>query len=117
MNRDAIVFACANPTPEIFPDDARAGGAKVIATGRSDYPNQINNVLAFPGIFRGAFDVRASDINDEMKIAAAYALAGLINDNELSPDYIIPAAFDPRVGKTVSEAVADAARESGVARL
>lgn len=117
MNRDAIVFACANPTPEIFPDDARAGGAKVIATGRSDYPNQINNVLAFPGIFRGAFDVRASDINDEMKIAAAYALAGLINDNELSPDYIIPAAFDPRVGKAVSEAVADAARESGVARL
>ena len=117
MNRDAIVFACANPTPEIFPDDARAGGAKVIATGRSDYPNQINNVLAFPGIFRGAFDVRASDINDEMKIAAAYALAGLINDNELSPDYIIPAAFDPRVGKAVSEAVADAARKSGVARL
>ena len=117
MNRDAIVFACANPTPEIFPDDARAGGAKVIATGRSDYPNQINNVLAFPGIFRGAFDVRASDINDEMKIAAAYALAGLINDNELSPDYIIPAAFDPRVGKAVSEAVAEAARKSGVARL
>ena len=117
MNRDAIVFACANPTPEIFPDEAREAGAKVIATGRSDYPNQINNVLAFPGIFRGAFDVRASDINDEMKIAAAYALAGLISEDELSPDYIIPAAFDPRVGKVVAAAVADAARKSGVARL
>ena len=117
MAKDAIVFACANPTPEIFPDDAKAGGAKVIATGRSDYPNQINNVLAFPGIFRGTFDVRASDINDEMKIAAANALAGLISDEELSPDYIIPKAFDKRVGPTVAKAVAEAARRSGVARL
>ena len=117
MNRDAILFACANPTPEIFPDEAKAGGAKVIATGRSDYPNQVNNVLAFPGIFRGTFDVRASDINDEMKIAAAYALAGLISDEELSADYIIPKAFDPRVGKVVAKAVAEAARKSGVARL
>ena len=117
MARDAIVFACANPTPEIFPDDAKAGGAKVIATGRSDYPNQINNVLAFPGIFRGTFDVRASDINDEMKIAAAHALAGLISDEELSADYIIPKAFDPRVGETVAKAVAEAARRSGVARI
>ena len=117
MNKDAIVFACANPTPEIFPDDAKAGGAKVIATGRSDFPNQINNVLAFPGIFRGTFDVRASDINDEMKIAAANALAGLISDEELSADYIIPKAFDPRVGKAVAEAVAEAARRSGVARI
>lgn len=116
MNRDAIVFACANPTPEIFPEDAKAGGARVVATGRSDFPNQINNVLAFPGIFRGAFDVRARDINDEMKIAAAKAPAGLISDEELHEDYIIPAAFDERVGKTVSEAVAKAARESGVAR-
>ena len=117
MAKDAIVFACANPTPEIFPDDAKAGGAKVIATGRSDFPNQINNVLAFPGIFRGTFDVRASDINDEMKIAAANALAGLISDEELSADYIIPKAFDPRVGKAVAEAVAEAARKSGVARI
>lgn len=117
MNKDAIIFACANPTPEIFPDDAKAGGAKVIATGRSDYPNQINNVLAFPGIFRGAFDVRASDINDAMKKAAAYALSSLISDDELSPDYIIPAAFDERVGKAVAAAVAKAARESGVARI
>jgi len=117
MNRDAILFACANPTPEIFPDEAKAGGAKVIATGRSDYPNQVNNVLAFPGIFRGTFDVRASDINDAMKIAAAYALAGLISDDELSADYIIPKAFDPRVGKVVAKAVAEAARKSGVARL
>ena len=117
MAKDAIIFACANPTPEIFPDDAKAGGAKVIATGRSDYPNQINNVLAFPGVFRGAFDVRAKDINDEMKIAAAEALAGLITDEELSPDYIIPKAFDPRVGKAVAAAVADAARKTGVARL
>lgn len=117
MNRDPIVFACANPTPEIFPDDAKAGGAKVISTGRSDYPNQINNVLAFPGVFRGAFDVRASDINDEMKIAAARALAGLISDDELSPEYIIPKPFDPRVGKEVAAAVAKAARESGVARI
>ncbi|MGI6585762.1 MAG: NAD(P)-dependent malic enzyme [Lutisporaceae bacterium] len=117
MNRDSIVFACANPTPEIFPDDAKAGGAKVISTGRSDYPNQINNVLAFPGVFRGAFDVRASDINDEMKIAAARALARLISDDELSPEYIIPKPFDPRVGKAVAAAVAKAARESGVARI
>ena len=117
MKKDAVVFACANPTPEIYPDEAKAGGAAVIATGRSDYPNQINNVLAFPGIFRGAFDVRASDINDEMKIAAARALAGLIGDAELSPDYIIPKAFDPRVGKAVAAAVAEAARRSGVARI
>ena len=117
MNQDAIIFACANPTPEIFPDDAKAGGAKVIATGRSDYPNQVNNVLAFPGIFRGTFDVRASDINDEMKIAAAYALAGLIPAEELSAEYVIPKAFDPRVGKVVAAAVAEAARKSGVARI
>ena len=117
MNKDAIIFACANPTPEIFPDEAKAGGAKVISTGRSDYPNQINNVLAFPGIFRGAFDVRASDINEEMKIAAANALAGLISNEELNEDYIIPKAFDPRVGKTVAAAVAKAARETGVARI
>lgn len=117
MNQDAIVFACANPTPEIFPDEAKVGGAKVVATGRSDFPNQINNVLAFPGIFRGAFDVRARDINDEMKIAAAKALAGLISEEELNADYIIPAAFDERVGGTVAKAVAEAARKSGVARL
>ena len=117
MNRDAIIFACANPTPEIFPDDAKAGGAKVIATGRSDFPNQINNVLAFPGIFRGTFDVRASDINEEMKMAAAQALADLISDEELSADYIIPAAFDKRVGPAVAAAVAQAARRSGVARI
>ena len=117
MNKDAIIFACANPTPEIFPDDAKAGGARVISTGRSDYPNQINNVLAFPGIFRGTFDVRASDINEEMKMAAAMALAGLISDEELSEDYIIPKAFDPRVGATVAKAVAEAARASGVARI
>ena len=116
MNKDAIIFACANPTPEIFPDTAKAGGAKVISTGRSDYPNQINNVLAFPGIFRGTFDVRASDINEEMKVAAAEALAGLVGD-ELSEDYIIPAAFDPRVGPAVAKAVAEAARKSGVARI
>ena len=117
MNRDAIIFACANPTPEIFPDEAKAGGAKVVCTGRSDYPNQINNVLAFPGIFRGAFDVRASDINEPMKMAAAQALADLISPEELSADYIIPAAFDPRVGPAVAKAVAEAARESGVARI
>ncbi len=117
MNKDAIVFACANPTPEIFPDEAKAAGAAVISTGRSDFPNQINNVLAFPGIFRGAFDVRASDINEEMKMAAAEALAGLISDEELSADYIIPKAFDPRVGKAVAAAVAEAARRSGVARI
>ena len=117
MACDAIIFACANPTPEIFPDDAKAGGAAVIATGRSDYPNQINNVLAFPGIFRGAFDVRASDINEEMKMAAAKALADLVSDEELSADYIIPAAFDKRVGPAVAKAVAEAARMSGVARV
>lgn len=117
MNKDAIVFACANPTPEIFPDDAKAGGAAVVSTGRSDYPNQINNVLAFPGIFRGALDARASDINDEMKIAAAHALAGLISDEELSADYIIPAAFDPRVKDAVAAAVKQAAYNSGVARI
>ena len=117
MNKDAIVFACANPTPEIFPDDAKAGGAAVISTGRSDFPNQINNVLAFPGIFRGTFDVRASDINEEMKMAAAKALAGLIPDDELSADYIIPYAFDPKVGPAVAKAVAEAAIASGVARI
>ncbi|WP_298017508.1 NADP-dependent malic enzyme [uncultured Dysosmobacter sp.] len=117
MNQDAIIFACANPTPEIFPDDAKAGGAVVISTGRSDFPNQINNVLAFPGIFRGALDVRASDINDEMKIAAAHALAGLISDAELNAEYIIPAAFDSRVKDAVAAAVAQAARDSGVARV
>ena len=117
MNRDAIVFACANPTPEIFPDEAKAGGAAVVSTGRSDFPNQINNVLAFPGVFRGTFDVRASDINEEMKMAAAQALAGLISDEELTADYIIPKAFDKRVGPAVAKAVADAARKSGVARL
>ena len=117
MNKDAIVFACANPTPEIFPDDAKAGGAAVISTGRSDFPNQINNVLAFPGIFRGTFDVRASDINEEMKMAAAMALADLISDEELNADYIIPKAFDPRVGPAVAKAVAEAARKSGVARI
>ena len=117
MAEDAIVFACANPTPEIFPDDAKAGGAAVISTGRSDFPNQINNVLAFPGIFRGTFDVRASDINEEMKMAAAHALADLISDEELNADYIIPKAFDKRVGPAVAKAVADAARRSGVARI
>ena len=117
MNKDAIVFACANPTPEIFPDDAKAGGAAVIATGRSDFPNQVNNVLAFPGIFRGTFDVRASDINEDMKMAAAMAIAGLISDEELNADYIIPAAFDERVGPAVAKAVAEAARASGVARI
>jgi malate dehydrogenase (oxaloacetate-decarboxylating) len=116
MNHDAIVFACANPTPEIFPDDAKAGGARVVSTGRSDFPNQINNVLAFPGVFRGAFDVRASDINEEMKMAAAKALSDLIGEKELCEDYIIPQAFDPRVGPAVAQAVAEAARNSGVAR-
>jgi len=117
MNEGAVIFACANPTPEIFPDEAREAGAAVIATGRSDFANQINNVLAFPGIFRGAFDVRARDINDEMKLAAAYALAELIAKEELAADYIIPKAFDPRVGKAVAAAVADAAKKSGVARI
>ena len=117
MNKDAIIFACANPTPEIYPDEAKAGGARVISTGRSDFPNQINNVLAFPGIFRGTFDVRASDINEEMKMAAAHALADLISDEELNEDYIIPKAFDPRVGPAVAKAVAEAARATGVARI
>ena len=117
MGRDPIIFACANPTPEIFPEDAKKGGARIVSTGRSDYPNQINNVLAFPGIFRGTFDVRASDINEEMKMAAAMALADLISDEERSEDYIIPKAFDPRVGPAVARAVAEAARKSGVARI
>ena len=117
MNKDAVVFACANPTPEIFPDDAKAGGAKVVSTGRSDFPNQINNVLAFPGIFRGAFDVRAKEINDEMKLAASEALANLITDEELSPEYIIPKAFDKRVGPAVAKAVAEAAKRTSVARI
>ena len=117
MNRDAIIFACANPTPEIFPADAKAGGAAVVSTGRSDYSNQVNNVLCFPGIFRGALDVRASDINDAMKLAAAEAIAGLVSDEELSADYILPKAFDPRVREAVSAATAEAARASGVARI
>ena len=117
MAKDPIIFACANPTPEISPDDAKAAGAAVISTGRSDFPNQINNVLAFPGIFRGTFDVRASDINEAMKVAASHALADLVEPDKLGPDYIIPAAFDPRVGPAVSKAVAEAARKSGVARL
>ena len=117
MAPNAILFPMANPVPEITPDEAKAGGAAVIGTGRSDYPNQINNVLAFPGIFRGALDVRARDINDEMKVAAAYAIASLVSDEELSPEYIIPKAFDPRVGKTVAAAVAEAARKSGVNRI
>lgn len=117
MNKDAIIFACANPTPEIFPEEAKEGGAAVVSTGRSDYPNQVNNVLAFPGIFRGALDVRATDINDEMKVAAAYAIAGLVADDELHADYILPAAFDERVKDAVASAVAEAARKSGVARI
>ncbi len=117
MAKDAIVFACANPTPEIFPDEAKRAGAAVVSTGRSDYPNQINNVLAFPGIFRGALDARASDINDEMKFAAAYALAGMVKDAELSCDNILPQAFDVSVGETVAEAVREAAVKSGVARI
>jgi malate dehydrogenase (oxaloacetate-decarboxylating) len=117
MNRDAVIFACANPTPEIFPEDAKAGGAAVVSTGRSDYPNQVNNVLCFPGIFRGALDVRASDINDAMKLAAAEAIAGLVSDGELSADYILPKAFDPRVKDAVAAATAAAARASGVARI
>ena len=117
MAKDALVFACANPTPEILPDDAKAGGAAVVSTGRSDYPNQVNNVLCFPGIFRGALDVRAGDINDAMKLAAAHALADLVSDKELNADYILPAAFDPRVKDAVAKAVAQAARDSGVARI
>ena len=117
MNQDAIIFACANPTPEIFPDEAKKGGAKVISTGRSDFPNQINNVLVFPGLFRGAFDVRAKDINEEMKMAAAVAIANLISDDEVNENNIIPKAFDPRVKEVVAKAVADAARRTGVARI
>lgn len=117
MAKDPLIFAMANPTPEIMPDEAKAGGAKVVGTGRSDYANQINNVLAFPGIFRGALDVRASDINDNMKIAAAKALAGIISEDKLSPDYVIPAPFDPRVAKTVAAAVAKAAKDSGLSRI
>jgi malate dehydrogenase (oxaloacetate-decarboxylating) len=117
MAKDPILFPMANPTPEIMPDVALAAGAAVVGTGRSDFPNQINNVLAFPGIFRGTFDVRASDINDEMKLAAAFALASLVSPEELSKDYIIVPAFDPRVGPTVAKAVAEAARKSGVARI
>ena len=117
MADDAIVFAMAKPTPEIMPDEAKKGGAKVVATGRSDFPNQINNVLVFPGVFRGAFDVRASDINEEMKIAASKAIAALISDEELSADNIIPKAFDKRVGPAVAKAVAEAARRTGVARI
>ena len=117
MAKDAIIFACANPTPEIFPDEAKAAGAAVVSTGRSDYPNQVNNVLAFPGIFRGALDVRASEINDEMKVAASYSIASLVSDEELNADYILPAAFDPRVKDVVAAAVAEAARKSGVARI
>jgi malate dehydrogenase (oxaloacetate-decarboxylating) len=116
MAKDPIIFACANPTPEIFPDEAKSAGASVVSTGRSDFPNQINNVLAFPGIFRGTFDSMARTINEEMKIAAAEALAGLISDEELSADYIIPKAFDHRVGPAVAAAVAEAARRTGVAR-
>ncbi|MCQ2531866.1 MAG: NAD-dependent malic enzyme [Saccharofermentans sp.] len=117
MAKDPIVFACANPTPEIMPDEAKKAGVAVMATGRSDFPNQVNNVLAFPGIFRGALDVRASDINDAMKIAASEAIASIVSDEELNPDYILPDAFDPRVGKAVAAAVAQAARDTGVARL
>lgn len=117
MNPDPMIFAMANPTPEIMPDEAKAAGAAVVGTGRSDFPNQINNVLAFPGIFRGALDVRASEINDEMKIAAAYAIANIIEDSELTPAYIIPSALDSRVVEKVSAAVAQAARDTGVARI
>jgi len=117
MAKDPVIFACANPTPEIFPDEAKAAGAAVVSTGRSDFPNQVNNVLCFPGIFRGALDVRASDINDEMKIASAKALAGLVSDAELNAEYILPKAFDPRVKDAVAKAAAEAARASGVARI
>ena len=117
MAKDPIIFACANPTPEIFPDEALAAGAAVVSTGRSDFPNQVNNVLCFPGIFRGALDVRASDINDQMKIAAAYAIAGLVSDDELHRDYILPKAFDKRVKDAVAQATREAAIKSGVARI
>lgn len=117
MAKDAIVFACANPTPEIFPDEAKKAGARIVSTGRSDFPNQVNNVLAFPGIFRGAFDVRAKDINDEMNMAAAKAIASLVSDEERSEEFIIPKPFDERVKDAVSSAVAEAARRTGVARI
>ena len=117
MNKDAIIFACANPTPEIFPDDAKAGGAKVISTGRSDFPNQINNVLAFPGIFRGALDAQATDITEEMKLSAARAIASIVSDDELKEDYIIPGAFDKRVAPAVAKAVMDCAKASGISKL
>ena len=117
MAKDPVIFACANPVPEIYPDEAKEAGAAVVSTGRSDFPNQVNNVLCFPGIFRGALDVRATDINDEMKIAAAYAIAGLVSDEELNPDYILPAAFDSRVKDAVAEATRKAAIKSGVARV
>lgn len=117
MAENPVIFACANPTPEIFPEEAKAAGAAVVSTGRSDYPNQVNNVLCFPALFRGALDVRASDINDEMKVAAAYAIAGLVSPEELNADYILPHAFDPRIKDTVAAAVAEAARKTGVARI
>jgi malate dehydrogenase (oxaloacetate-decarboxylating) len=117
MNRDPVIFAMANPIPEILPEDAYAAGAKVVGTGRSDFPNQVNNVLAFPGIFRGALDVRARGINEEMKIAAARAIADLIDEDELRPDYVIPAPFDPRVAPSVAAAVAKAAMDTGMARI
>ena len=117
MNSDPVVLAMANPTPEIMPDEAKAAGAKIVGTGRSDFPNQINNVVAFPGIFRGALDVRASQITENMKIAAAYAIASLVDDDKLSVDYILPYAFDERIKDTVAKAVADAAVKDGVARL
>ena len=117
LAKDPIIFACANPVPEIFPEEAKAAGAAVVSTGRSDYPNQVNNVLCFPGIFRGALDIRATDINDEMKVAAAHAIASLVSDEELNADYILPAAFDERVRDAVAKAVAEAGRKSGVARI
>ena len=117
MNKDAIVFAMSNPTPEIMPDLAKAAGARVIGTGRSDFPNQINNVLCFPGIFRGALDCRAKEINDDMKVAAAYAIASIVGENELKEEYILPYAFDKRIGQTVAQAVIDAAKKSGSARI
>lgn len=117
MAKDPIIFACANPTPEIFPEEAKEAGAAVVSTGRSDYPNQVNNVLCFPALFRGVLDVRASDINNEMKVAAAYAIAGLVDDSELNSEYILPQPFDPRIKDTVAHAVAQAARKTGVARI
>lgn len=114
MNRDSIIFACANPAPEIYPEEAKKAGAKIVATGRSDYPNQINNVLAFPGVFRGAFDAKATEINEEMNIAAARAIAGIISEEELREDYIIPEAFDPRVAEAIAKAVKEKAEEVGL---